>query len=95
MEEVYEVTGVYSIVFLPILISIGCASQPSYSKQKDLMHPLLQTEFKNIIDSASEGSRVGVEQKRGETEGAKSADNETGVPGDTLGGTIVLPITGV
>jgi curli biogenesis system outer membrane secretion channel CsgG len=40
---------------------VGCASQPSYAKQKDLIHPLLQTEFKNIIDSAPEGSRVGVD----------------------------------
>jgi PBP1b-binding outer membrane lipoprotein LpoB len=47
-----------------ILLLAGCASQrpqPSYSKQKDLIQPLLQTEFKNIIDSAPEGSRVGVD----------------------------------
>ncbi|MHB9293916.1 hypothetical protein Holit_03035 [Hollandina sp. SP2] len=47
--------------FLPFFILVGCASQPSYSKQKDLIHPLLQSEFKNIIDSAPEGSRVGVD----------------------------------
>ena len=46
---------------LTILIFVGCASQPSYSKQKDLILPLLQTEFKNIIDSAPETSRVGVD----------------------------------
>ena len=44
-----------------ILVFAGCASEPSYSKQKDLIYPLLQTEFKNIIDSAPEGSRVGVD----------------------------------
>jgi curli biogenesis system outer membrane secretion channel CsgG len=49
------------LCFLPILVSVGCASQPSYSQQKDLIHPLLQTEFKNIIDSAPENSRVGVD----------------------------------
>jgi curli biogenesis system outer membrane secretion channel CsgG len=43
------------------LILAGCASQPTYSKQKDLIQPLLQTEFKNIIESAPEGSRVGVD----------------------------------
>jgi len=50
-----------TLFFLPVLILIGCASQPSYSKQKDLIQPLLQTEFKNIIDSAPENSRVGVD----------------------------------
>jgi hypothetical protein len=50
------------MVLCSLLILIaGCASQPSYSKQKDLIQPLLQTEFKNIIDSAPEGSRVGVD----------------------------------
>ena len=49
------------LYFLPVLFSIGCASQPSLSKQKDLIQPLLQTEFKNIIESAPEGSRVGVD----------------------------------
>jgi len=49
------------LYFLPVLFSIGCVSQPSYSKQKDLIQPLLQTEFKNIIESAPEGSRVGVD----------------------------------
>ncbi|MDR1219206.1 MAG: CsgG/HfaB family protein [Treponema sp.] len=48
--------------FLLVFIFVGCTSQqPSYSKQRDLMQPLLQTEFKNIIDSAPEGSRVGVD----------------------------------
>jgi hypothetical protein len=47
---------------LLVFIFFGCASQqPSYSKQRDLIQPLLQTEFKNIIDSAPEGSRVGVD----------------------------------
>jgi hypothetical protein len=40
---------------------IGCASQPPLSKQRDLIQPLLQTEFKNIIESAPENSRVGVD----------------------------------
>jgi hypothetical protein len=54
--------SLYNILyFLPILIFVECSSQPSYSKQKDLIHPLLQTEFKNIIDSAPENSRVGVD----------------------------------
>jgi curli biogenesis system outer membrane secretion channel CsgG len=49
------------LYFLLVLMFIGCTSQPSYSRQKDLIHPLLQTEFKNIIDSAPEDSRVGVD----------------------------------
>jgi hypothetical protein len=59
MIRTYRLLGL-----LWILLLAGCASQrtqPSYSKQKDLIQPLLQTEFKNIIDSAPEGSRVGVD----------------------------------
>jgi hypothetical protein len=55
---------------------LGCASQPSLSKQRDLIRPLLQTEFKNIIDSAPEGARVGVDwcfDLRFEEEGTVSA----------------------
>jgi curli biogenesis system outer membrane secretion channel CsgG len=50
--------------FLWIFLITGCASQPSQpalSKQRDLIQPLLQTEFKSIIESAPEGSRVGVD----------------------------------
>jgi curli biogenesis system outer membrane secretion channel CsgG len=45
----------------------GCLSQqrqqpqPSLSEQRDLIQPLLQTEFRNIIDSAPHGARVGVD----------------------------------
>jgi len=50
------------ILSLFMLCFFSCASsQPSYSKQRDLIRPLLQTEFKNIIDSAPEGARVGVD----------------------------------
>jgi curli biogenesis system outer membrane secretion channel CsgG len=56
----------YSVsYFLLIFISVGCASkppsQPDYSEQKELINTLLQTEFKNIIDSAPKDSRVGVD----------------------------------
>jgi hypothetical protein len=47
--------------FLPVLVLAGCTSQPSYSKQKDLIQPLLQTEFNKIILEAPEGSRVGID----------------------------------
>lgn len=67
----------YKIVyFLPFFMVLGCASQPSLSKQRDLIRPLLQTEFKNIIDSAPEGARVGVDwcfDLRFEEEGTVSA----------------------
>ena len=46
---------------LLVLVLTGCASQPGYSRQKDLIGPLLQTEFRNIIDSAPNNSRVGVD----------------------------------
>jgi len=36
-------------------------SQPSLSEQRDLIQPLLQTEFRNIIDAAPHGARVGVD----------------------------------
>jgi len=53
------------LLFLPFFIVFGCASskpsQPSLSKQRDLIQPLLQTEFKNIIESAPKNSRVGVD----------------------------------
>ena len=52
------------IYLLPLFLLLACKSQPSqlsYSKQKDIIKPLLQTEFKNIIDSAPEGARVGVD----------------------------------
>ena len=50
--------------FFPVLILAGCASQssqPTYSEQKNLIQPLLQTEFRNIIDSAPSQARVGVD----------------------------------
>ena len=49
------------LCFLSVFVLIGCASQPSYSKQKELIGPLLQTEFGKIMDSAPENSRVGVD----------------------------------
>ena len=55
------------ILFLSLLTIIGCASQsskpsqPALSEQRDLIQPLLQTEFRNIIESAPENSRVGVD----------------------------------
>ena len=49
------------VFIFTVITVIGCTSQPSYSKQKDLIQPLLQTEFKKILVSAPEGSRVGVD----------------------------------
>ena len=67
MEEFMKLYINKTLLFLPLFILIGCASPPpppsqlSFSEQKDLIHPLLQTEFRNIIDSAPENSRVGVD----------------------------------
>jgi len=51
------------LILLPIFILSGCASGPSdasFTEQRDLLGPLLQTEFYDIIESAPQGSRVGV-----------------------------------
>ncbi|MDR2717203.1 MAG: CsgG/HfaB family protein [Treponema sp.] len=49
-----------AIVFCLFLFSC-VSSHPKYSKERDLMGPLLQTEFKNIIESAPDGSRIGID----------------------------------
>ncbi|AEE15532.1 CsgG/HfaB family protein [Treponema brennaborense] len=44
-----------------VFILFSCSSQPSYSKQRNLIKPLLDSEFKSIIESAPENSRIGVD----------------------------------
>jgi hypothetical protein len=64
MEEVKKMQFSKTFWLLPFFIIFGCASKPSqltYSEQRYLIQPLLQTEFKNIIDSAPNGSRVGID----------------------------------
>ena len=52
------------LMLLSFTILAGCASkpsQPSLSEQRDLIRPLLQTEFGRILESAPANSRVGVD----------------------------------